>query len=295
MIKDSGVLLRLAGKIVNNTESDIYADVSLVSGDVYQHRNQHMNQHMNQDTVMYAQMSVKSNSVLRDEVQESMLEDYVRYEVGEQLLTTENVIELDVWDINADKLYIHKTNSTDTVQFGYRVVAPGFIPACSVNVFKQEEDSIGGYLGSSQIDESQEGEDINLMLGTSTKLQCTSQIVVEKVQTVDDVGVEDNVKTEDIKTKDIKTENNETTDVYSHVSNKRWMYVTTKLTTEITNYNTTDSNLSIKHYRGSDHLISVSQQNSKREEGYLEWYFSIPPTQESSQTFICEIVTAVWE
>ena len=126
--------LRLAGNINNNTESDINADTTLVSGEVYQSRN---NQNGFAESAQYAPraMMAKSSPMSSDKVATSMLEDYVKYQVGNRIIRNKDIAELGTWSFPVFKLYIHKTNDDDTVRFGYRFTAPGFIPSCSLNVY----------------------------------------------------------------------------------------------------------------------------------------------------------------
>jgi len=69
------------------------------------------------------------------------------------------------------KIFIHQTNDTN-VKFGYRFITPEFIPKCFVTLYLMNNESIiDSFIGSSKIDESQTGDEIDIIIGSTTLLE----------------------------------------------------------------------------------------------------------------------------
>jgi hypothetical protein len=267
--------LRLAGNINNTTESNISAVTTLVSGEVHQHR-QHSEAKM---FMARAPMPMSSPPV-----NTNRLEDYTRYEIGDRLIRNTNIIELGTFNYPIHKIYVHQTNEKNRVQFGYHFTATEFIPSCSVNVYSMKDGSIDSYLGSNQIPESQSNDEIDLLLGESTILQCKSLIVVSDVTVKDEATLNKlNQAMGDIPY--IKDD-----------SSKAWHIITEDLTVDITNRNPDSVILVIKHLIENKLIINIECQAFKqRKDGFIEWYFQIPPQSGDvtrKETFKCKIVTA---
>lgn len=266
--------LRLAGNITNNTETDISAMTTLVSGEVYQNR-------PHQDVHRAAKVFMATPSpMVSQQVETNLVEDYIKYEVGERLIQNKTIVELGTSVYPINKIYIHQTNKRDRVSWGYRFRATGFIPSCSVNVYSIDTNrTIDAYLGSNDIRESQTDDEIDIVLGESTMLQCKSSVVIS------------DVKDEAI-LKQYKLPTEEQIDGVA----RSWHIITEELTVEITNHNPNSAILVLKHPVDNNPILNVECQAFKqRKDGFIEWYFEIPSkfeNQPRKETFKCKIVTA---
>jgi len=217
--------------------------------------------------------------MMSEKVQTSMLEDYVKYSVGNRTIHTKDVAELGTWLFHVFKLYIHETNSDNKVEFGYRFIAPEFIPSCLVNIYSIDSNkNINSYLGSNEIDESQKDDEVDIKVGESTMLQCRSLIVISNNVTVQDEATARKYQLPlDTFSQD-----------YVRRDERTWHI--------ITNHNIKSSPLIIKHHVGNKLIISVTCQTYKRRKnGYIEWYFQVPAGttyEPRKETFICKIITA---
>lgn len=274
----SKLYLRLAGNIINNTETDISGNTILVSGEVYQNR---------PNTPRYNNEAVRSMAVYQSnsapisskKANSSMLEDYVKYEVGDRIIHNKDLAELGTLSLSIIKLYIHRTDERNIVKFGYRFTAPGFIPSCSINAYSiLNDNTIDAYLGSNEINESQKDDEVDLIIGESTMLQCKSNII----------------------SNDIVISNDDATNQYNlHVpldnsnnNSRQWHILTENISVNINNHNNKESNLVLKHYVGKKRIINITcTKYNKREDGFIEWYFTIPSGSQK-QEFSCEISTA---
>lgn len=275
LIDKNNMYLRLAGNIFNNTECIIKAQTTLVSGEVFQSR-------QNQE-VSYSPMMLKSSS--HTKVQTSMLEDYTRYEVGNRIIRTKDVSELGTWDFNITKIYLHNIREED-VKFGYRFITPDYLPSCGINVYSISNDrSIDSYLGSNDIEESQKGDEVNIILGISTVLRCKSSIIVSNdiIVANEQLAQQYNIPLDEYRKSPTQDKN-------------AWHIVTEDIVVDITNNNTEPSLLVVKHYVGNKYLVETRcNAYKKRENGYIEWYFQVPPkstTEPFKDKFSCSILTA---
>jgi hypothetical protein len=274
--------LRLAGNINNNTGSELSGKVFLISGEVYQSSKSNIGVYENEMAVPRASMKLARAHPLQSErVTGTSVEDYVKYDVGARTLHNQEIAELGIWEIPIVKLYVHKTSDNKVVKFGYRLTAPEFIPECSVNVFSiNNEKDIDSYIGSSDIEESQKDDEIDLMLGETTLLKATSTIILSDVEIPDDVAV-----------------SKYQLKIPRKHHDRIWHLITEDLNVEIKNHNLVPGLLVIKHYIGSKRLINISCKSFKhRKNGYLEWYFEIPAAPNSTtplvEIFECQIITA---
>jgi len=263
--------LRLAGIINNNTESDISADTILVSGDVYQNNSSESSMYKSR-----AVFAASSAPISNPQVETSMLEDYKKYKVGNRLIHNKDVSELGTSTFPIIKLYIHNTTDDNIVRFGYRFTAKDFIPSSSINVYSINKDNdIDGYLGSNEIEQSQNGDEIDIILGESTMLQCKSSIIISDVEVDNDTAHKYNLPT---------------------IRDKSWHITTEDLKVDIINHNTSPSSLVLKHYVGNKKLVDLRcQQYKDRKNGFIEWYFQVPPMSDSKprrENFTCQVLTA---
>jgi len=262
LIDDNNLYLRLAGNINNNTESDIDADTTLVSGEVYQKQKNHYPE---------SRMILSAAPIKSDKVQTSMSEDFIKYKIGKRIIRNKDIAELGTFTYPITKLYIHKTEENNIVRFGYRFIAKEYIPACSINVFSIDR-GIDSFLGSNNIGESQRNDEIDIIIGESTLLQCKSLIVIS-----DDITIDNEEKAKQYKLS---------------IDKSQWHVITEDITVEITNHIDKKSFLIIKHNIGNKLLLDTKCKTyEKRNNGYLEWYFELLPTTDK-QNFTCQIITA---
>lgn len=303
--------LRLAGNISNSTESDIRAHTILVSGEVYQYRGKQDAYAESQVYPSPRALMATSTPIRSPKVQSSMLEDYVKYEVGDRLVRNQDIAELGTWQIPIIKLYLHQTsasgalqdrNDNDIVRFGYRFLAPGYIPSCSLNVYSIDSNKeIDAYLGSNEIDESQNTDEVDIMLGESTMLQCKSLVVISNDVVIED---EDSMRKYKLPMNGFKSESNNQGYQQQqqqfvkgkYIDERRWHVITEDLKVEITNHNYRPVSLVLKHFVGNKYLIQTRCQAYKdRKNGFIEWYFEVPPRtspEPRKEKFACQILTA---
>jgi len=277
----NSLFLRLTASINNNNETDIKTETFLVAGEVYQYQNQ------NQNSERYAMAMAAQMPMMKSRNNNSTaLEDYVKYNIGERIIRKKNAVEIGFLGSSVIKIYTHQTEEI-TVKFGYRFTATEFIPKCSVNVYSMnKEQDLDSYIGSSEIEENQKGEEIDLILGESTLLQCKSLV------SISDIIIE-NAETANKYQIPLDTFN----ETYIINDNKKWHLITEDLKVSITNYNKEKTPLILKHYVGNKTLISIKcQAYKKRENGYIEWLFQVPhrltEDQPLRETFSCQIVTS---
>ena len=262
---DAGVMdLRLAGNVTNHV-GDIEANVSLVSGNVHQHNDKRVHQEARM-------MRLASPSA--EHVQISSLEDYTTYDVGKRHIQSTDIIELGVIASYVDKIYTCLTTS-ESVQFGYRFTASSYVPECSINAYSLTgESKIGHYIGSTNVNESQIGDDVEVMFGNSTKLQCKT------VVSVTDTIVKDKGNTKHVTSKN------------SDSGSQEWRLITEQIETVITNHNIEQSTLILKHYIGNKTIVSTDCQGVTKDK-HIEWHFQIAGATDGlhRETFSCQIQT----
>jgi len=284
--KKNIMYLRLTGNIVNNTESDIAANTTLVSGEVYQYRSKQNIQAAPMSLYRLSASMQESTSMSSRKVSTSMLEDYTKYNVGNRIIHNKDIAELGTSTVKVIKMYIHMTSDNDKVRYGYRFTADGFVPSCSINVYSIGPDNrIGAYLGTNEIDEGQKGEDIDILIGESTTVQCKSLVMISDVV----VQNEEQAKLFRLPLDTFLSN-------YKRRDDLNWHIITEDLNVEIINYNDKPAPLVLKHYVGDKMLIETRCQDyKKRENGYIEWYFQVPPKVGDAprkETFKCQILTA---
>lgn len=299
------IYLRLTGSINNNTESDFVADTVLVSGDVFQRPTR-----SSAKMFMAAALPAPTSSPMSSPSPNTkLLEDYTKYDVGSKLITTKNIVELGTSIYPMQKIYVHQTDGdfgnsslganskAQVTTWGYHFEATGFIPGCSVNVYAIDgERNIDAFLGATEIEESQMGDDIDIMLGETTMLQCRSLVTISDVVEAD--------KMDKAKAAQYQLPTQISTPNLS--KDGAWHIITESLQVEIINHNPEPVTLILKHYVGNKHIIAAQCQAYKqRKRGFIEWYFVIPARSESGvtptspvaspvrkDTFSCQIVTA---
>lgn len=265
---NSKLKLRLTGNIINSTESDITANITLVSGEVYQYRPESESRSM-----MTSALRRESKSISAQSVKSTQVEDFTRYDVGSRLIRKEDIAELGVKEYSISKIYIHHTDNRKQTTFGYTFLADDFVPSCLVNAYIVDNNRLNTFVGSNEIKESQRGDKVYLMLGNTTQVRCTTQIShtsfnVKDERTAQKYNLPDEWMSGSVE----------------------WRVVTEDIKITIKNSNTKDSNLFIKHYIGDKKLIKAGcGYDEKQEPGYLVWNVLVPPGEAH---FLCQVITA---
>lgn len=273
--------LRLAANIINNTDSDINADISLISGEINK-----INKVMKQNYATAATRSFAPVPVSETNVNSSIIEDYVKYNVGNRIIHTKDVAELNSLQFPLIKIYIHKTNEPNRVRFGYRFTATDFIPRCDINVYSINTNGneliLDSFVGSDTIKESQKSDDVDIILGDSTMLQCKSSISAYS-------AIIDNES--DAKKYGLKWNNSYNND------NNRLRILTENLTVDFTNHNKTKSSVILQHYIGDNYILQVNCQDfNVKKNGYIQWYFDVEPKEDGEPRkdhFSCQIISLI--
>lgn len=264
LMSDKTMFLRLSASITNTTESDLSGETILCSGEIYQKRPQSEYKMIRASAQMMSVESPTDNVVTT-----SLLEDYTKYNLGYQVIRNKGVAEIGAWNIPIVKVYIHDTRYKE-VKFGYRFKAPVFIPVSDINVYSEQNGIIDSYLGYDSIRESQPNEDVNIIIGETTRLMCKTLVIVND-QLADDALSK------------------------KYNTSKETHLITEDITVEITNRVLTESFLIIKHYVGNKILMEHKcKQYTKRENGFVEWYFQIAPggvNNPHREEFKCQIST----
>lgn len=277
LIDNQTLTLILTGHIQNNTYDRIMADVSLVSGEVFQHKRRG-----NYERALYASPQPMKADMIIDTPSVTGLEDYTQYNVGSHYIipNQEIVTELNTISMPITRLYVHNIREDNVVRFGYRFTATEFIPQCSLNVYSVDQ-TINSFLGTTMINESQKDAVIDIFLGESTKLQCNSNIKV-----ISDTVVEGTGNIELSQEEQNMLKNSET----------KLHIIKEEFTVNITNHNTEQSFLIIKYDVGTNRrLLEIGcRPSNKFENDILEWHFNIPGgngTSARKDTFSCTIST----
>jgi hypothetical protein len=266
------IQLRLAGTIDNQTEVDINANVTLVTGDVFQ-------KPMRADyesKAMSSMVRAKAKLIMpaEEDVEINPLQDFMKYNLGFRHVNSRSVAEMAVMTINSEKIYIHFTNSK-TTSYGFKFVAPDYIPPCTVNVYSTPSGCdcdgmmIDSYLGSSNLKECQPGDKEKILIGLSSLVKCESDIIrsTEKISGV------------------LESDEGNPNVLYTvqdadRVKNIR---VTEDLTTVITNKSDKNAKVIIKHYVGSNPILDLERHvGARRVKDWLLWELIVEAKSETT-------------
>lgn len=265
--------LRLSGYITNSSESDIKANTTLISGNVFQSF-RHSQETYAQESRYMSKASMAAAPMRGEHPSPVALEDFMRYEVGERIIHTKDVAELGVSSHQVEKVYIFLTSESERTSFGYRFVTDAYIPACNVNAYAMTtEENIGPFIGSSNLKERQKGDKAYLILGKSTTVQCISNVSVVSTK------IEDEKRANSLGLKE---------EYYSRY--KKWQLLTETIKVEIHNRNNKEVTLKIKHPIYDRYLVRVDCANTSQKEGHLTWEMKL--SAQAKETFTCVVVTA---
>jgi len=217
-------LFKMVGKIDNQNEK-LSGNVVLIAGNISKpHR----------ETV--------GRSMVTEIKHSKFLENY-RYNIGSQCI--KNTLSIDLIsesDIDSTKYYVHDVESHNIVTYGYRMMAPKFLPYGDLYLYHRSSSGII-YAGTSQIKETREGTDLSFMVGTTNQVEIESSVSHQKFETSID-GI---------------------------TSHQKDVTINTKLT------NLTDqlAVVELRYYVGNNKVISTNRKPSQREKGYLIWKLTL--------------------
>lgn len=278
---NSILYLRLSGNIINDTEDDITACTTLVSGEVYQNR---------QEERTYNEMKIsssmrKSAPMQSEQVPTSRLQDFIKYDVGSRIIRNKDIAELGINAYPITKVYSHDTDRRQFTSFGYIFIAKDFVPACFVNTYSITGDikdstnsGIGSFIGANNIKESQKDDKIYFMLGDTTVVSCFTTVETTRIKSNSQRGNE-------YKLSDELTSS-------SLVTGDKWIFVTEGIKTIINNRNAVPIKLFIKHPIYDRYLVfggNCGGVQVNRKDNYLIWELSIPAKTQAD--FECKVVT----
>lgn len=229
-------LFKMVGKIYNNNKK-LSGDVVLVAGNISKPR---------QDMVTRSMMTeVASDQKLG--MTEGKFEEHYRYNVGSQCIKdTLNIDLIAESGIESTKYYIHDMESYDQVAYGYRLLAPKFLPEGDMYLYHRSNNDIM-YFGTSRIKETREGTKVSFTVGATT------QVKIESV-----------VQTS---TTSVTPDDTHTQELQNVLINTTLKNLTGKLAVVI-----------LRYYVGNDKVISTNQEPTKRENRYLVWELTLVPT-----------------
>lgn len=271
IINGDNMQLHLAGHITNNTETPVDADVSLISGTVQQRRRE---PRYFAGTVISYKESAAPSPGPRQTVSINALEEYVKYKLGQVTIQKQALIPLVVLAIPVTKIYHHQIGQED-VYFGYTFEAPDYVPQCLVNAYAGDSQSgIGAFLGSSSIEEHQKGQEIDFILGQTTKVQVESEILP-----ISDIVVTQEVITE----QHLELDEDEQRIIRRTPTEQKLHLITEEVGVDISNYNESHAFLCLKYdLRGRRLINTTCRPANKQESGVLEWYFQLDPGTKDS-------------
>jgi len=258
IINHGYMTFRLAGQISNHTNRTFEGVTVLVSG----HLNTTEEHH---PKLMRAAAPLSSSSVGSD-----MVEDFTRYDVGERIIHTKDIVELGIMEIGIQRLYVYITSS-DIVSVGYRCDPQRYLPACDINMYTADADGlIDAFIGTTKIEESRYHNSLDLIFGQSKMIEC--QTIIEQ---------------SDTDQFDIASYN------LSKLSGQKWHLITEDVTVTVRNFNVDTSILLIKHPISTNKIINIDGPPVMNQSPqYLEWIFQVPPSADSPIQFKC-VITSV--
>lgn len=251
LIDNNRLILRLGANIYNNTQRNINADVNLISGQ------------MNSDEKSKGMMVRAVSNV---EIPSTMAEEYTKYHLGNKTLLSHDLVEIATFNFPVMKIYVHNTNLSHNVKFGYRFISSEKLPKCRINLFSISQESLDTYLGSDNIDETYKNEDVDLIIGESTLVKCKSHITISNVSILDKSSL----------------------NKYKLPISKEWTSITENIHVEINNYNSFSVPFILKHFIGNKTILECID-SGKLENQNIEWNFHVPS---GKSHFNCKLVMA---
>lgn len=234
---------KLTGKVYNNNGNELEGDIVLVAGNVSPPVPD-----VHQPTAIRS-MSMAEQT---EGMNEGMSDEYHHYHIGShKVKKNKNIKLLSVNDIGADKYYFHVVTTKNRVEYGYQLKAPNFLPVGKVYLYnKHGEDVI--YVGTTQMKERQEGDDVELMLGNTSKVQVESHVT--------SVSLDDNGQENHKKNNDKRSEINIMSTIENHNDNK--------------------ANIILKYYVGRNKILSSTYKYELKKD-HVQWKITLNPKEKA--------------
>lgn len=232
---------KLTGKVYNKNNDELNGDIVLVAGNV-----------SSPVPDVHQPMALRSipQAEQNEGMNEGMSDEYHHYHIGSYLIDmNKNIKLLSINDIESNKYYFHVVTTKDRVEYGYQLKAPKFLPKGKVYLYnKHGEDII--YVGTTQMKEHQENDDVNLTLGNTSKIQIESHVTSTSLD-------QDN--------KDNKNNQNKSEII---------------ITSTIENHNDTKSNIILKYYVGRNKIISSTYKYEFKKD-HVQWKIALNPKEKT--------------
>jgi hypothetical protein len=244
---------RVGGTIRNRSGIQFQAsEVILMSGDI----NQPISSTPKSRNALMASAAPVSD--FSSEVQVQSVEDFIAYRIPQQLQLDEttNVEVTTLGDFDVTKLYradLISSQYDSKTEILYRFTSTSYIPAGQAIIYKfdSKEDELGPLIGATMIRESQPGDDVDLVLGYSTRVRCESVI------------------------------NTDTT------RGNEYRIITTTISSKITNRNDEAIILILTYPKQQQTIEYIQCQSAVIKSNHIEWAIEVQPTQDEPAEFLC--------
>ena len=234
---------KLVGKVYNNNGNELDGDIVLVAGNV-----------SSPVTDVHQTTAVRSMSMSErtEGMNEGMSDEYHHYHIGSHLIDkNKNIKLLSIDNIESKKYYFHVVTTKNRVEYGYQLKAPNFLPDGKVYLYnKHGEDVI--YVGTTQMKEHQEGDDVELVLGNTSKVQVESHVT--------SVSLDDYDQENHKKNNDKRSEINIMSTIENHNDNK--------------------ANIILKYYVGRNKILSSTYKYELKKD-HIQWKITLNPKEKA--------------
>ncbi len=197
---------------------------------------------------------------------DNLPEDYKHYTLGKVKLYHRNAFPIwSIENIKINKTYTHDIDSKTEVNMGYNFIAPEFIPVSKAHLYTSDN-KLGSFIGQTFVKkESQKGNKIELELGVSSVLSCTSTIQEIPIKNISNNGVITLVEKGII------------------------------INTNIINRSSEKAVLIIKKFFNTQNPITFSEKpNDIDEDKFVKWYIDINPIIEENKENLTFNCICVW-
>ena len=273
--------LSVSALVTNSTNFNFDGTIYVICGQPLSRGPSYRSNNAAKLTSRRASMELASASVADTEPEQSRSEDYVMYNLGPRVLSEVESFPLNNYTFPYKKLYFARTENND-VTFGYRIQTKKYIPKCNVSVYTEGEDNVpfGNYVGTSSMKEVQPGNQIDLVIGSSTRIQCNSEVTIKSTNPETPIQVQQQTKK--------ATKSQQITKDGQYQEDSRLQQVLTKQIIKLDTLNTTDEHITLvlRHYAPVLDPTNISIPPLKIEDGNLIWELDIKP---GKNHFHCEI------
>ena len=233
-------LFKLIGTVENNTGQNLSGDLVLVAGDVL--KPYHDDQQTTARAMVMSELSEAS-------VTSEKIDEHYRYNLGNKCIKNKTNVDLvSLTDIESEKYYIHNLSSYDRMDYGYKLVAPKFLPTGEIYLYYHQNEEII-YTGTSQMKEHREGDEVELVVGKTTQVQIISEI----------------------------SEKSSSEKVSEKSSSEKGNEKEVGINSNIKNLSSSSASVILKYYVGNSKVISSDQTPTNKKRGYLEWKLIVNP------------------